>query len=122
MYKTASLQPKESDICKQFVNVFKTLQFYKKFPPDMRVHHIPNECLSGPAYIRHLLAMGMTKGIADYLVEYDGNRHAWIEFKRNSTSKQTIAQKLFEEDCLNRRVPFLLTYDQEEALEFLRKL
>ena len=66
--------------------------------------------------------MGMTKGIADYLVEYDGNRHAWIEFKRNSTSKQTIAQKLFEEDCLNRRVPFLLTYDQEEALEFLRKL
>jgi len=75
-------------------------------------------------YRRHLVAMGMVVGASDYLVLHK-NGWAAIEFKRDDKAKRnglTERQKAFKEQCEQLEIPYLLTCDPHEAVEFIKSL
>lgn len=122
MSKINSTTIKESAICKQFVQQVKQLQAFKQFKTDFTMLHVPNEQLSNPAYIYHLLGLGMLPGAADYLILYEGGRVAAIEFKRDKTCRLSNSQKAFKETCDRLKIPYLCTYKITEAIDFLKYL
>ncbi len=73
-------------------------------------------------YLRHLKAMGMIAGAADYDIRYEGGRTASIEFKRDATCKLTENQVRYRSRCVALGIPYLCTYDLDEALAFMREL
>jgi hypothetical protein len=82
--------------------------------------HIPNEGKRSYNIARQLLSMGMLTGCADYLILLYGGRVIAIEFKRDKTCKLTDAQKAFRDQCLRMKIPYLCTYQVDEALEFVK--
>jgi hypothetical protein len=111
----------ETQICKQFVKIVRELQSYKQFSTDFILLHIPNESKRSQFYGSMLKAMGMLAGAPDYLVLYTGGWAA-IEFKRDKSSPQQKTQKQFQHRCNELGHRYLLTYNIDEAIEFLHNL
>ena len=114
--------PKESDICKQFINEYKRLCLYNYFSCRTKVIKIANESLSTRNFINHLIAMGMCPGAADYLVIFQGNRIAFIEFKRTPKEKLRENQLAFKADVEDLDIPYLMTHDIHRAFQFIKEL
>lgn len=113
--------PKESDICKAFCKQVKQMQSLRAFKRDFILIHVPNESFTTKGYRYHLASLGVYKGVADYLILYNGGWVA-IEFKRSKRESQSIHQKAFEIRCNEMNIPYLLTFSIEEAIDFLLKL
>ncbi len=120
--------PKESVLCKAFILAVKRLKMYNYYKTDFEIIHIANEVvrcgnpIKDRNYLIHQMNMGMLAGCADYLVIYDGGRVAAIEFKRDKKSKLTRNQENFRDRCLQLGLPYLCTYDIDEALAFVKDL
>jgi hypothetical protein len=114
-------EPKEGELCVLFYNKVKILQAYNQLP-NIQVIHIANESMSSRAYTIKLLRMGMTPGVADYLVAIRGGRCAFIEFKRSCKHKQSPSQIKFERVMTALGVPYYLVWDVEDAINLLLKL
>ena len=112
---------KEKDICKIFYRLASELNYYNQFPHKYIILHIANERTDKSYYIRNLLQMGMRKGAPDYLILWDGGWAA-IEFKRNKSLKQTPSQIEFEKECKLLNSKYLLAYDIDEAIHFLKNI
>lgn len=119
--KTSSI-PKESQKCKQFVNMVRQLQAYNQFPIDFEMTHVSNESTGNDGWRIHQWQMGLLAGVSDYVIFYEGGRVACIEFKRSAKEKQSDKQKWFQDRCIKLKVPYLLTYEIDEAIEFIKSL
>lgn len=121
-------EPKESDLCKSFIRQVKTRQAYKYYASEFEILHIANEHkatanrLKDIMYLKHLVAMGLLPGAADYFVLYSPGRIAALEFKRNKSSKLTESQVKFKNLCSTLKIPYMCTYDIDEALDFMKEL
>jgi hypothetical protein len=119
---------KESDLCKSFIRQVKTRQCYNYYGTPFEILHIANEHkatnnrLKDIMYLKHLVAMGLLPGAADYFILYKPGKIASIEFKRNKASKLTENQKKFKARCVDLGIPYLCTYDIDEALDFMKDL
>lgn len=105
------------------------MRAYGFFKSDFMILHIPNEHkqtgskVRDIAYLKHLVAMGMLPGAADYIVIYEGARVAAIEFKRDKAGTKIKGNQLvFKEHADKLGIPYLCTYDIDLAIEFLTKL
>lgn len=120
---------KESDICKLFIRNVKKLRSYNYFKTDFEILHIPNEHkkttnrVRDISYLKHLVSMGMLAGAPDYLIIYDGAKVAAIEFKRNKAGTRLKGNQLaFKHRANELSIPYLCTYDIEQAVDFLTEL
>jgi hypothetical protein len=120
------MKAKESDLCKLFIRQVKQLKAWNYYKKDFEIIHIPNERITGKDsqnFTRHLYAMGMLPGVADYLVVYEDGRCAAIEFKRDKSGLKLKGNQLaFKARCNDLSLPYLVTCDVDEALEFLKSL
>jgi len=116
------ITPTESQLCKQFVKIVRLMKGYKQFPKAFVLIHVANESISTDRYRLHQSQMGLLAGVADYLVLYEGGRVAAIEFKRDNKSKQTKSQLDFQQTCTDLYIPYLLTYQIDQAIEFIKSL
>jgi hypothetical protein len=121
-------EPKESDICKAFIRRVKILKAWNYFKTDFEILHVANEQqsirknLKDIMYLKHLCAMGLYPGASDYMIMYKPGKMASIEFKRNKSSKLSNNQKVFKSRCEDLCIPYLCTYDVDEAVAFMEKL
>ncbi len=122
MRRKISTQPKESHLCKQFVKIVRQLQSFNQFRIDFEMTHISNESIGNDGWRIHQWQMGLLAGVSDYVIFYEGGRVACIEFKRTEKEKQSDRQIWFQARCEKMQIPYLLTYDPQEAVEFIRKL
>lgn len=114
--------PKEKEICKAFYNQYQSLKLYKQFDKNVFVFHIANEQNCSKYYTMELKRMGLTGGVADYCVLYEGGKVAFIEFKRNGKCKLTKSQEYFKDICLKLGIPFLQCSDSPAAITFIQNL
>jgi hypothetical protein len=112
----------EADICQEFYAQYEELSLLGQFKSDPLVFHVPNERRTSQQYGAKLKRMGVVSGVGDYCVVYEGGRVAFIEFKRNAKCKLSIAQEHFKNSCEDLKVPYLLTYRVDEAIDFLKSL
>lgn len=111
----------ESFLCKRFVNHVSILQRMKLFDCPFLMFHVANQQVNGPRYGKHLKELGLIAGIADYILLFPGGHFAAIEFKAGKASKVTNEQRQFEILCQNYQAPYLLTWDIDSAVEFIKK-
>lgn len=114
--------PKEKTLCKLFYRRVLFLQAYNQLCNDILVIHIANEQFNNRYYTLELMRMGLIPGVADYLILYPGGKAAFIEFKRDGKSKQSDNQKKFEAKVTSIGFPYLLTWDVDEAIEWIKSL
>lgn len=120
--------PKESTLCKAFILSVKRLRMYNYYKTDFEIIHIANEIvrcgnpIKDRNYLIHQMNMGMFAGCADYLMLYEGGKIAALEFKRDKSSKLTKNQKHFQSRCLALDIPYVCTYDIDEALYFVKSV
>ena len=117
-----SPRPRESQICKQFVKVVKYLQALRQFPKDFEMFHVANESYTTDNYRFHLYHMGVVSGVADYVILLKGGRVACIEFKRDDKSKLRPEQEKFYNRCSDLSIPYLLTSNIDQAVDFIKSL
>jgi hypothetical protein len=121
--------PPEKRLCQSLKEYVVLLQSTGNLPPkeELRVVHIANEQRStgnkgrDAAYVASLKRIGMLPGMADYIVFYKGGTVRFIEMKASKSSPQSAAQKQFEQDFTGMGFPYLLTWDIDEAVAFIRK-
>lgn len=115
---------KEKVICRLFYTSASMLNEYNQFPHKYIILKIPNERITKdkyPGYINSLKAQGMIKGAPDYVITWNKGC-AFIEFKKDKKAKQSESQIAFSEMCKELGIPYLLTYDVDEAIDFLKAL
>lgn len=116
---------KESDLCKQFVLQVKQRKVWNYYKKRFILMHVPNERVAiknkalQMGYLRSQYAQGMLAGAPDYIIMYEGGKVAAIEFKRDKRSKLTIDQEHFKSNCSELELPYLCTYNVDEALSFM---
>jgi hypothetical protein len=116
------LKYKEKDLCKQFYHRVRILQLHNQFPFGFFIFHVANEQNTSKAYTFQLLKMGLRPGVLDYCLLLPGGKVAFIEFKRNARCKPTDRQKEFIETCVKLGIPTIVTYDVDEAVEWIKGL
>ena len=115
---------KESDLCKIFVKGVKERRAWKYYNTDFEIIHIPNERIAVRdkklqyGYLKSQAAMGMFLGAPDYLI-ITPHICAAIEFKRDNTCKLTAGQKHFKSRWMGLGLPYLCTYNVDEAWGFV---
>lgn len=112
----------EKDICKLFYKQFQELKALNYLNRNICIFHVPNEQYTSIGYTRNLKAMGLTAGVADYCVLLPQGRVAFIEFKRHKNFKLSEPQIVFRDNCKVLNIPYLVTCNIEEAIEWVRKL
>jgi hypothetical protein len=75
--------------------------------PDLLFYHAPNGGGRDAREAAKLKAMGVRRGVADLAFVLPDGRAAFIELKADK-GRQSPHQKLFEEDCARRGVPYLI--------------
>ncbi len=118
---TGMYEPYEGELCISFYNKYLILKAYNQLN-NIKLIHIANEQMTSKAYTMKLLRMGMTPGVADYLVAIKGGKCAFIEFKRTSKCKQSHNQIKFEVDITELGFEYYLVWNVECALSILEKL
>lgn len=116
------MQLKEKDICKLFVSKFEMLRCYNQFSKKVYLYHVSNEQYNNMLYTMSLKQMGLKAGVADYCLLIEGGKCAYIEFKRNAKSKVSEAQKNFSQICNDLKIPYLLTWDADEAINWIKEI
>jgi hypothetical protein len=120
---TSQAKPvKEKELCKAFYRQYQSLRLYNQFKNNALVFHIANEQNCSKAYTLQLKRMGLLPGVADYCILLKGCRVAFLEFKRDKKSKQSINQRNFELECYDLSIPYLLTHDVDKALSWIQAL
>jgi galactokinase/mevalonate kinase-like predicted kinase len=114
-----TLYAKEKDLCIAFYNQVQTLQSLNYFKKPFFIFHIANESFTSKAYAMQLKRMGVTAGIADYCIIKNGSV-MFIEFKRNKDAKVQQSQKNFMDLCKKFDIKCLITYNIEEAIQFIK--
>lgn len=114
--------PLEKDICKRFYQQFQQLKALNYFGSEVFIFHIANEQYTNIGYTRNLNSMGLTAGVADYCVLMPLRMVAFIEFKRSPRCKQSPAQVAFQQVCERLDIPYLLTSDGAQAVEWIKGL
>ena len=112
---------KEKDLCKAFYNQVKFLQQTNYFKQPFFIFHIPNEQRSNILYTMHLKKIGLVSGVADYCIVKKGGNAMFIEFKRNNKCKLSPSQTEFMKLCEDLDIKFLMTWDIERALDFIKE-
>lgn len=122
--KVKPFKRKEKDICKEFYHKVRTLQQYNAFGFHFFIYHVANEQNTNKNYTIELKRMGLRAGVADYCLILPEGRTAYIEFKRDETSarRKNEGQLAFKEACEQLKVPYLITWDAEVAIEWIRQL
>ncbi len=122
--KVKSFKRKEKDICKEFYHKVRMLQQYNAFGFHFFIYHVPNEQNTSVGYTVELKRMGLRAGVSDYCVMLPGGRVAYIEFKRNEAEarKKNSNQEAFRKECELLQTPYLLAWDAEVAIEWIREL
>lgn len=100
---------KESDIQEAFV------KWLKKYHPDIRHNHSPNEGKRKPWYTAYLKRMGMWNGWPDLELIIDGRIH-FMEFKAPKGRMQD-SQKEFQQYCIENGIPHAVPRSVEQAKE-----
>ncbi len=115
---------KEKAICKEFYHKVRMLQDYNAFGFHFFIYHVANEQNTSQSYTQELKRMGLRAGVADYCLILSGGKTAYIEFKRDEASsrRKNVNQLAFKEICDQLKVPYLLTWDAEVAIEWIRNL
>jgi hypothetical protein len=112
----------EADICEAFYAQYEELSLLGEFKSDPLVFHVPNERRTSQQYGAKLKRMGVLAGVADYCIVHSEGKVAFIEFKRNAKCKLSPAQEHFKNSCEDLKVPYLLTYSADKAIDFLKSL
>lgn len=86
-------------------------------PDDALFFSVPNEGKRGKAHAGVLKAMGLTAGVADYIVFWRGTLSV-IEFKVGD-NKPTRPQEAFEEWCARVGARYRVCRSCDQALAFL---
>jgi hypothetical protein len=122
--KVKSFKRKEKDICKEFYHKVRTLQLYNAFGFHFFIFHVANEQNTSKNYTIELKRMGLRAGVADYCVLLPDGRVAFIEFKRDEASarKKNENQIAFHDECKLLQIPYLLTWDAEVAIDWIKAL
>ncbi len=111
----------EKDICKDFWLQFSYLVQYNVLK-NVVGFHIPNERITSDkkayAYYAGLKSQGLVSGVFDY-VFMRNDKVVFIEFKRNQKLSFSKAQKEFADRLNKANIPYLLTSDVKEAIDFL---
>lgn len=113
---------KERDLCELFYKEIELKRRLNVFNKKMFIFHVANEQKTHITYTMMLKRLGLTPGVADYCVLYEGGNVAFIEFKRNEKCKLTQAQESFKNICFELNIPYLVTFNIQEAINFLNKL
>ena len=129
----------ETDECKAFHRELQCMLTQETIANVFQYTHFPMERLRPKQpgreqnyYHGHLIQlqlMGTKKGLPDYLFVFNDNKGAmYLEFKamkQNEPGKVTYKgtlsadQKLFQEDCKKRNIPYFVVYNKREAIEHL---
>ncbi len=118
----------EAKLCKRFMREVWEMQTMNLFPAPFIIIHIANERKSSNNKLmdmlhnKHLKEMGMLKGAPDYVILFRFGKVAAIEFKRDKSSKLSDSQKVFKANCEELIIPYLMTYDKDEAIGWIYEL
>lgn len=116
---------KEKDICKLFYRLASEMNELNQFSHKFLIMHIPNERIKTSTkdtfYSYNQAWMGTKFGCADYLIAWDTGC-AFIEFKRNRKCKMTKNQEVFAANCRELGIPYFLTWDVDEVIDFMKTL
>lgn len=113
---------KERELCKVFYEEVQLRKQLNNFNKNFFIFHVANEQKTNIAYTLMLKSMGLTSGVADYCILYEGGKVAFIEFKRNKKCKLTKSQEAFKNICEALNVPYFMTCDVQDAIKFLNRL
>lgn len=83
--------------------------------------HVANEIANSkhPAFGAKLKKMGKKAGIADYIFMYK-NGSFMVEVKVPG-GKQTESQKLIQQECITKEIPYYLVYSLEDLINILKE-
>ena len=120
--RLVKMKPTEDELCKQFCYQIECLLLYKQVQPFI-MFHVPNEREfkkgKGYGHYNNLLAIGFKPGVSDYIL-MNGTKTVCIEFKRDKTCKLRPNQVIFKNRCESLGIPYMMTFDVDEALNFVK--
>lgn len=112
----------ESKMCEVFYQHYLQLRNVRYFENRAFVFHVANERKTSYVTGARLKKMGVVAGVPDYCILLKGGLVAFIEFKRDAKCKLSKSQLYFRDLCDTLEIPYLLTWNIDEAIGFIKSL
>jgi hypothetical protein len=85
---------------------------------NVRWHATPNAARRSLRMGAYMKKEGLVAGVADICIRLPAGRVAWLEMKTHK-GRQTLAQKVFQAECVALEHPYGLARSFDEAVKFL---